>query len=248
VNEVQVFKVHTPEKSVITYTRKENNMSWLVRVDHITYACAQGMLEKWAWFHIEVEGGKLIKRIDDVDPNNPNSSMKLWCIDYGAFGIALVEGIDRAEKSQVTLFAELHGDHSVQHVAYDTSNLDQFIERLENYGCNILGDPIAKRDAFGMLKQVFCKGYSDLRPAENQFAEYVQRPRSIQEELEVTFSQKAGKGFYRQIEEVMAQGKKPRFTNFSAMPTDWQTPESESPVSVNPHVEDEADKELSPAR
>jgi hypothetical protein len=222
-------------------------MSWLVKVDHITYACAKGMIEKWAWFHIEVEGGKLIKRIDDVDPHNPNSSMKLWCIDYGDFGIALVEGIDRNEKSQVTLFAEMHGDHSVQHVAYDTSNLDQFIDRLEKYGFNVLGEPIAKRDAYGMLKQVFCRGYSQLSPAENQFAEYVQRPRSIQEELEVTFSQKAGKGFYRQIEEAMAQGNDTTFTNFSVMPSNWETPAPEPVFAANHKVADEANKELAAA-
>ncbi len=222
-------------------------MSWLVKVDHVTYACAQGMIEKWAWFHIEVEGGKLIKQIDDVDPNNPNSSMKLWCIDYGDFGIALVEGIDRNEKSQVTLFAEMHGDHSVQHVAYDTTNLEQFIDRLEKYGFNVLGEPISKRDAYGMLKQVFCRGYSQLSPAENQFAEYVQRPRSIQEELEVTFSQKAGKGFYRQIEEAMAQENQTKFTDFSGMPSEWQIPASEPRVAANLNVESKADKELSPA-
>lgn len=208
-------------------------MSWLVRVDHVTYACAQGMIEKWAWFHIEVEGGRLVARMDDVDPDNPNSSMKLWCIDFGAFGIALVEGIDRAEKSQVTLFAERHGDHSIQHVAYDTSNLDSFMERLQQYDCHALGEPIAKQDAFGMLKQLFCKGYSQLTPAETAFAEYVQRPRSVREELEVTFSQQAGKGFYRQIEEAMAEGKQLTFTTFSKMPADWQPPAVQPPIATH---------------
>lgn len=225
-------------------------MSWLVKVDHISYACAKGMLEKWAWYHIEVEGGKLVTRIDDVDPQNPNSSMKLWCIDYGTFGIALVEGIDRKEKSQVTLFAELHGDHSIQHVAYDTSNLDQFIERLQKYGCNVLGEAITKKDAFGILKQVFCKGYSQLSPVENTFAEYVQRPKSIKEELEITFSQKAGKGFYRQIEEAMTQESQTTFTDFLAMPSNWQAPTIESILSAEPelsanrNIKDKADKEL----
>lgn len=210
-------------------------MSWLVKVDHVTYACAQGMIEKWAWYHIEVEGGKLVTRIDDIDPDNPKSSMKLWCIDYGTFGIALVEGIDRQEKSQVTLFAEQHGDHSVQHVAYDMTNLDSFTERLQQHGCHVLGEAISKRDAFGMLKQVFCKGYSpDLNPSQNQFAEYVQRPKSVQEELEVTFSQKAGKGFYKQIEEASARGDQVTFTDFFAMPTDWQPPAVE-PVVVRSH-------------
>ena len=111
----------------------------LKKVDHITYACAHGQIEKWAWFHIEVEGGTLINRIDDVRPDDPGSSMKIWCIDYGEFGVALIEGIDRAEKSQVTAFTDRHGDHSVQHVAYDTHDLEKFIEHLKAMG----GDPRA---------------------------------------------------------------------------------------------------------
>lgn len=35
--------------------------------------------------------------------------MKLWCINFGQFGIALVEGIDRAKISQVTKFVRKHG-------------------------------------------------------------------------------------------------------------------------------------------
>jgi len=35
-------------------------MSHLRKIDHVTYACAPGTIEKWAWFHIEVEGGTLI--------------------------------------------------------------------------------------------------------------------------------------------------------------------------------------------
>jgi len=98
-------------------------MSHLRKVDHITYACEHGTIEKWAWFHIEVEGGTLINRIDDVRPEDPDSSMKIWCIDYGDFGVALVEGIDRRKKSHVTRFVERHGDHSCQHVAYECHDL-----------------------------------------------------------------------------------------------------------------------------
>ena len=41
-------------------------MSYLRKIDHVAYAVEQGSIEKWAWFHIEVEGGTLIKRIDDA--------------------------------------------------------------------------------------------------------------------------------------------------------------------------------------
>ena len=96
------------------FEQPEAAMSYLKKIDHVSYAVEEGNIEKWAWFHIEVEGGTLIKRIDDARPSDPNSSMKIWCIDYGDFGIALIEGIDRAEKSQVTSFVEKHGDHSCQ--------------------------------------------------------------------------------------------------------------------------------------
>ncbi len=109
-------------------------MSQLRKIDHVSYACAAGQIEKWAWFHIEVEGGTLIKRIDDARPGDPHSSMKIWCIDYGNFGVALIEGIDRAGKSQVTSFVEKHGDHSCQHVAYDCYDLDAFIGRMKSLG------------------------------------------------------------------------------------------------------------------
>ena len=109
-------------------------MSHLKKIDHVTYAVESGAIERWAWFHIEVEGGKLIKRIDDARQGDSNSSMKIWCIDYGDFGIALIEGIDRAEKSQVTSFVEKHGDHACQHVAYDCHDLDGFVEHMKSMG------------------------------------------------------------------------------------------------------------------
>ena len=110
------------------------SMSFIKKVDHITYACAAGTIERWAWFHIEVEGGTLINRIDDVRPGDPDSSMKIWCIDYGDFGVALIEGIDRAKKSQVTKFVDRHGDHACQHVAYDTHDLEKFQSHMRELG------------------------------------------------------------------------------------------------------------------
>ncbi len=135
----------------------DSGMSHLKKVDHITYACEQGTIERWAWFHIEVEGGTLINRIDDVRPDDPDSSMKIWCIDYGDFGVALIEGIDRAKKSQVTKFAEAHGDHACQHVAYDTHDLDAFVDHLQRMGGTPRGQVLVRNDGFGVLKQMFAR-------------------------------------------------------------------------------------------
>ena len=201
-------------------------MSHLRKVDHVTYACDQGNIERWAWFHIEVEGGALINRIDDVRPDDPESSMKIWCIDYGDFGVALIEGIDRAKKSQVTKFVERHGDHSCQHVAYDCHDLDKFVERIKQLGGSPRGDTLVRHDGFGILKQMFARGYSAGDAAEEGFPEYCQRPKlgDSEEEVAITFAQETGKGFYDQIEDAVASHDEAPFFDFSKMPTDWTVP------------------------
>ncbi len=49
-------------------------MSYLKKIDHVSYAVEKGNIEKWAWFHIEVEGGTLIKRITMLVPAIPTAA------------------------------------------------------------------------------------------------------------------------------------------------------------------------------
>jgi hypothetical protein len=199
--------------------------SLLKKVDHITYACEGGSIERWAWFHIEVEGGTLINRIDDVRPDDPDSSMKIWCIDYGEFGVALIEGIDRAKRSQVTKFVEVHGDHSCQHVAYDTFDLESFQAHMKSMGGTPRGETLVRNDGFGILKQMFARGYAEGDAAEATFPEYVQRPRpGDDDEVAITFAEETGKGFYDQIEDAVAAHDEAPFFDFAKMPADWQEP------------------------
>ena len=202
--------------------------SMLKKVDHITYACAKGQIEKWAWFHIEVEGGTLINRIDDVRPDDPGSSMKIWCIDYGDFGVALIEGIDRAEKSQVTAFTDRHGDHAVQHVAYDTHDLEKFVEHLKAMGGDPRGEMLVRNDGFGVLKQLFARGYEEGDAGEASFPEYCQRPERTDsaEEIAITFAEETGKGFYDQVQDAIDAGDTAPFFDFAYMPQDWDVPEA----------------------
>ena len=55
---------------------------WLKKVDHITYAVSD--IRKWAWYHIEIEGGELINRIDDVMPDNPDFAYHIDIIGSGS--------------------------------------------------------------------------------------------------------------------------------------------------------------------
>ena len=201
-------------------------MSYRKKIDHVSYAVEKGNIEKWAWFHIEVEGGTLIKRIDDARPGDLNSSMKIWCIDFGDFGIALIEGIDRAEKSQVTSFVEKHGDHSCQHVAYDCHNLEKFIKHMKSLGGHPRGNVLVQDDGFGILKQMFAKGYASGHAGEATFPEYCERPETADaaKEVEITFSNKAGGEFYKQVQNAIDEGDEQPFFDFSHMPADWDVP------------------------
>ena len=201
-------------------------MPHLKKIDHVSYAVAAGNIEKWAWFHIEVEGGRLIKRIDDARPGDPNSSMKIWCIDYGDFGIALIEGIDRAGKSQVTAFVEKHGDHSCQHVAYDCYDLDGFVGHMKSMGGHPRGEVLVQDDGFGILKQVFAKGYASGHAGEATFPEYCERPagEADAQNVQITFSNRAGGEFYRQVQDAITDGDTQPFFDFSRMPRDWTVP------------------------
>lgn len=201
-------------------------MSYLTKVDHVTYACKSGSIERWAWFHIEVEGGRLINRIDDVRPDDPSDSMKIWCIDYGDFGVALIEGIDRAGTSQVSAFVERHGDHSIQHVAYDTRDLEEFQAHLKAMGGTPRGETLVRNDGFGVLKQMFARGYEEGSADVSTFPEYVQRPKAgSATDISITFAQETGKGFYDQVAEAVQQGDLEPFFDFTKMPADWVVPE-----------------------
>ncbi len=204
-------------------------MKWLQKVDHVTYVVRPDTIRKWAWFYIEKLGGTLTLRVDDTNPRE-RSSMMLWCIDFGEFGIALVAGIDRQEKSHVTVYAERHGDHSVQHVAFQVPDLAKFRDAMvKNAGLHLLGDILQRDDGFGPIRQVFAKGYTaEANPAEVGFPEFVERPRKKGEPFpEVSFSAEAGTGLYHQAQDAMdhdAESRREAMIDFAKMPANWEPP------------------------
>ena len=198
-------------------------MKWLQKIDHVTYVVRPDTIRKWAWWYIEKLGGKLTLRVDDTNPKDP-SSMMLWCIDLGEFGIALVAGIDREEKSHVTAYAEKHGDHSTQHVAFQVPDLARFRDAMvDQAGLHLLGEILQRDDGFGWVRQVFAKGYhDDANPAEVGFPEFVERPLRKGEAFpEVSFSAQAGTGLYKQAQNAMDSDSREAMLDFSKVPADW---------------------------
>lgn len=196
---------------------------WIQKVDHITYVVRPETIKKWAWLYIEHLGGRLVLRVDDTNPNE-RSSMMLWCIDFDSFGIALVAGLDREERSHVSLFADRHGDHSVQHVAFQVPNLEAFREEMaRRLGLRVLGSPHERHDGFGYVRQVFARGYtSDLNAAEVGFPEFVERPLDRSKPFpQVSFSAKVGMSLYKQAQDALAADEREEAFDLSGMPAEW---------------------------
>ena len=205
----------------------------LRKIDHVTCVVRPETIKQWAWFYVDVLGGVLTLRTDDTNPDG-DSSMMVWTVDFAEFGVALIAGIDRKEKSHVTAFAEKHGDHSFQHVAFQVPSLEVFCSKAATYGVNLLGDTLVRKDPTGRyIKQVFGSPFHD---EENSslvaFYEFVERPRPKRDgepdaNPEISFSEKAGTILYQQAQREMAEDRpgRRRMTRFSKMPPTWQPPE-----------------------
>lgn len=202
--------------------------AWLRRPDHVTYVVTPDTIQFWKNYFLAL-GGEEAKQIDDVMIKLPGktSSMMLWTIKFDNFGVALVAGLDRIEASQVTKFSNKHGitPPQVQHVAYDTWDLSEFLAHLRKFGGRTRGEVFRRNDGFGELLQIFGAGYTEGDPAETAFPEYVQRPdKEKGEELpsNVTFSQEAGIKLYDDVQDASDEGRVEPLIDCSMMPADWK--------------------------
>lgn len=182
----------------------------ILGVDHVTVAVKD--MDFWKEIYTGILGARVTPKgyVADVDPEGP-SSMKLCGLKWDGVRLALVQGIDRTQKSQVTAFTGLHGDHSFQHAALLVDNLVAFVEDMERRGFKFLGPIQEREDEDGNpIRQVFAKGFDKTHrdAGERMFYEFVERPEGgrFQEELKQDFSGRVAKGFYRQMEEARKEG------------------------------------------
>ena len=104
----------------------------------------------------------------------------------------------------------------------------------------IHGSVLVQDDGFGILKQMFAKGYASGHAGEATFPEYCERPRTDDEakEVEITFSDKAGGEFYKQVQDAIDDGDTQPFFDFSHMPANWEVPaESTKKTAEDAHAE-----------
>ena len=90
---------------------------------------------------------------------------------------------------------------------------------MKTLGGHPRGEVLVQNDGFGILKQMFARGYASGHAGEATFPEYCQRPvnEDAAQELEITFSNLAG-GFYKQVQDAIDAGDEAPFFDFNHMP------------------------------
>lgn len=175
----------------------------ILGVDHIAIAVRD--IAKWKNTYL-FWGAKIFYETNDASPKG-RSSMKLCGVKVGEFSIALIEGIDRDDVSQVSAFVNKHGDHSIQHVAIAVDNIYAFVEWANANHFNFLGSVQDRPDAFGDVKQVFARKFDkNLPPDEAPFYEFVERPNQEGRFVSAdSFSDDFAKEFFQQVERAQKE-------------------------------------------
>lgn len=173
----------------------------ILGIDH--FAIAVKDIETWKRFYLNIPGAELFSETPDVNRKG-RSSMHLCGIRIGGMSIALVQGIDREEKSQVTEFVKKHGDHSFQHIAIAVDDLRALVAWGKERGWRFNGSIKQRRDNFGAIRQIFAKKFDpDLCAVEASFYEFVERPQEGETfKAADSFSDDFAQDLYEDVEEA----------------------------------------------
>lgn len=182
---------------------EKKEWEWL-DVDHITYVVWD--IQFWRLVYVTNLGFREIHHTPDASPDS-KSSMELYGLEQGKSRIALVRPINRSGISHVESFLRMHGDHSVQHVAYGIRNLEAFIHEMKDKGFGFVGAVKKRIDLFGPIKQIFAKRFDgNLMPAQGFFYEFVERPERTDEQgVAAFFSSSVAGELYEEIEHEQEQ-------------------------------------------
>jgi methylmalonyl-CoA/ethylmalonyl-CoA epimerase len=164
--------------------------------DHVTL-CVDN-LEAAEFLFAKILGFEVIWSAQDV--GSDTSSMDTVVVQRGAVKIALMQGRDKAGKSQINEFIEKYGQ-GVQHVALEVDNIEAVCREWEAHGVKFSGPVKEGRDGFGPLKQRFTY---PLFQNSGLFFELTQRQQG--EEAARTFVRSTVESLYKDIERDQTAG------------------------------------------
>ncbi|BFU92895.1 MAG: hypothetical protein NTAFB01_40820 [Nitrospira sp.] len=181
-------------------------MKQTIGFDHVTL-CVDN-LEAAEFLFVKILGFEVIWSANDVGSNT--SSMDTVVVQRGAAKIALMQGRDKAGRSQINRFIEKYGQ-GVQHVALEVDNIEDVCREWEAHGVKFSGSVKEGRDGFGPLKQRFTY---PLFPNSGLFIELTQRQHG--EETAKTFVRSTVESLYKDIEREQASGVEKTIIDYDA--------------------------------
>ena len=177
-------------------------------IDHITL-CVEN-LDAAEFLFTKILGFEVIWSARDVGTDK--SSMDTVVVQRGNAKIALMQGRDKAMKSQINEFIEKYGQ-GVQHFALEVDDIQAVCREWEAHGVKFSGPLKEGRDGFGPLKQRFTY---PLFPACGLFIELTQREHG--EEKAKTFVRSTVEALYKDIERDQVSGLERTIIDFNASP------------------------------
>src|SRR5262245_51510869 len=171
-------------------------MDKITSSDHITL-CVENLDAAEILFN-KILGFEVIWSARDV--GSDKSSMDTVVVQCGNAKIALMQGQDKAVKSQINDFIEKYGQ-GVQHFALEVDDIEAVCREWEANGVKFSGPLKEGRDGFGPLKQRFT---FPLFPACGLFIELTQREHG--EEKAKTFVRSTVESLYKDIERDQVSG------------------------------------------
>ncbi len=171
-------------------------MAGTLGIDHITL-CVPDLGAAEFLFN-QVLGFHTIWSAQDV--GTEKSSMDTIVVQRDSIKVALMQGNDKQEKSQITDFVERYGP-GVQHVAIEVDDIEAVSNEWEDQGVKFSGPIKEGKDGFGPLRQRFT---CPLFPGSGVFFELTQRQHG--EETSRTFVKGTVESLYRDIEKQQSAG------------------------------------------
>lgn len=187
-------------------------MSRSMGVDHITL-CVDNLAAA-EYLFTKVLGFEVIWSARDV--GSEQSSMDTIVVQRGDAKIALMQGRDKAIKSQITDFIERYGQ-GVQHIAMEVDDIEAVCKEWEEHGVKFSGPLKEGRDGFGPLKQRFTY---PLFPGAGVFLELTQRQHG--NEQSKTFVRSTVEALYRDIERDQIQGVRQTIIDYDKIPVETE--------------------------
>lgn len=165
-------------------------------IDHITLCVKH--LDAAEYLFTKILGFEVTWSAQDV--GSDKSTMDTVVVQRGTAKIALMQGNDKAVKSQINEFIEKYGQ-GVQHVAIEVDDIETVCCEWEAHGVRFSGPLKEGRDGFGPLKQRFTY---PLFPGSGVFLELTQRKHG--EEQSQTFVLETVEKLYKDIERDQIHG------------------------------------------